>query len=726
MKLLKLKFIWSVVSGHLTTDKEQLTKNHNKLRRQKLSKLLNFLTLLLILLPLTALAQTSDKGLKIVVNGNQDGAIIADDVLTLREAISLVNGSLKIEQLSNIEKAQITPSQYSQISFNLPPAQTTIYLQEVLPPLATPGLIIDGTTQPGYNREKSPTTEIKIPQPVVSITAASDAEVFRGLTITADNVTIRGLSIYGFNSYHRDTESTPPADIFIAHSFILPLTFKLKSYVGNIAETENNPPPQNVVIEDNWLGITPEAKMPVMTSAFGVYVFNSVDTMIRRNRISYHDGSAVITGIRAQGLKTIENIIIANGIAGMPDAVRLDGIIDKSEISGNLICGNDGSGIFLFKSEGSIRIFQNQIKANARRFRRAAIYLMGNDHQIYDNQISHQAGAGIVIASYPQSDRNIILNNQFWNLEGLSIDLNAFHNVDVQNWENGDGPNPPRNSSNRRLDTANAAINSPQFLSKEFFSGLSSTVGIDGMAEPNSQVDVYLVGGKDGYGGLNKFLASSKADTQGKFTMNLANLQPGDRISAIATLPQYGTSEPTYPASIRAINSQSPPVPDPLNQLATSSLQCLTPVTEKPPEKPPEKLPEKPPTPTKLKVPKNVHFALDKYNISPASARVLNKIAQVLRDNPSIVVEIYGHTDYRANDKYNMRLGANRAKSARNYLIRQGIAPERMTIRSFGKRQLLTPGNGKLDHARNRRAEFIFQDIRGMEVIVQEEDLQLE
>jgi hypothetical protein len=49
-----------------------------------------------------------------------------------------------------------------------------------------------------------------------------------------------------------------------------------------------------------------------------------------------------------------------------------------------------------------------------------------------------------------------------------------------------------------------------------------------------------------------------------------------------------------------------------------------------------------------------------------------------------------------------------------------------MTIRSFGKRQLLTPGNGKLDHARNRRAEFIFQDIRGMEVIVQEEDLQLE
>jgi hypothetical protein len=49
-----------------------------------------------------------------------------------------------------------------------------------------------------------------------------------------------------------------------------------------------------------------------------------------------------------------------------------------------------------------------------------------------------------------------------------------------------------------------------------------------------------------------------------------------------------------------------------------------------------------------------------------------------------------------------------------------------MTIRSFGERKLLTPGSEKLDHARNRRAEFIFQDIRGIEVIVQEEDLQLE
>jgi hypothetical protein len=43
---------------------------------------------------------------------------------------------------------------------------------------------------------------------------------------------------------------------------------------------------------------------------------------------------------------------------------------------------------------------------------------------------------------------------------------------------------------------------------------------------------------------VSKFFASGKADSKGKFSVNLSNLQPGDRISAIATLSQYGTSEP--------------------------------------------------------------------------------------------------------------------------------------------------------------------------------------
>jgi outer membrane protein OmpA-like peptidoglycan-associated protein len=67
-----------------------------------------------------------------------------------------------------------------------------------------------------------------------------------------------------------------------------------------------------------------------------------------------------------------------------------------------------------------------------------------------------------------------------------------------------------------------------------------------------------------------------------------------------------------------------------------------------------------------------------------------------------------------------------RAIAARNYLLRRGIAPERMTIRSFGERQRIAEGNTRLDFARDRRVEFIYKDARNIEVLVQEEDLQLE
>jgi outer membrane protein OmpA-like peptidoglycan-associated protein len=136
--------------------------------------------------------------------------------------------------------------------------------------------------------------------------------------------------------------------------------------------------------------------------------------------------------------------------------------------------------------------------------------------------------------------------------------------------------------------------------------------------------------------------------------------------------------------------------------------------------------PEPPPEPIVLKVPRNVHFALDKSFISPASAQVLDRIAQVLLENPTIIIDIQGHTDPRASYVYNQALGARRAVSVRNYLLRKGIANERMTIRSFGERQRATQGSTKIDFARDRRVVIEYKDARNIEVIVQEEDLQIE
>ncbi|MEM7650282.1 MAG: right-handed parallel beta-helix repeat-containing protein, partial [Cyanobacteria bacterium P01_A01_bin.70] len=446
--------------------------------------------------------QTADgfPQVRVVVNSSQDGAIAPDDQMTLREAIALTNGTLTQAELSEAERLQVTASPgASAIEFDLPASDTTLELQSVLPPLTQPGLVIDGTTQPGYDAAKSATAEILVAIPVVALTPADDAEVFRGLTVVADDITIRGLSLYGFTSQHGVTESTPPADIFIAHELPPPDITEQYIPASDFSFYDENTPPQGIIIEKNWLGIPPDNTLPEQPSAFGVSVFNSQGVKIQQNRISYHDGSGIITGARAENLEIVENLIVNNGLAGMPDAIRLDGRIDNGLIADNLMCGNDGSGIFLFKPQGSVEIRNNDIRFNGQRLRRAAIYLMGNDHRVVDNTIANQKGPGVVVTAFSQggtthSQRNLIENNRFENVEGLSIDLNTRRNRGVQDFQRGDGPNPPRDSHNRRRDTGNSAINAPQFDSPEFFE-INGQVVIQGKADIGSTVQLYLTRG---------------------------------------------------------------------------------------------------------------------------------------------------------------------------------------------------------------------------------------
>ncbi|MUG91963.1 OmpA family protein [Scytonema sp. UIC 10036] len=684
-----------------------------------------------LILPELAVGQlpSSPSSLQVIVNSHEDGAIQPDDKLTLREAIELVNGNLQVQQLSQSEKAQVQPSQgNARIEFNLPESETTIKLQQELPPLATPGLVVDGTTQSGYNASRSATAEIAIPIAIVAIAPASDKNILRGLTVVADGVQIRGLSIYGFRSSAQGaTLTTPPADIFISHRLPPPNTKQQQPPNSHFPFGGKDVPPKGVVIENNWLGITPDEKMPEKTSSFGVYVFNSTGTTIRRNRISFHEGSGIITSVRAENTAMLENIIIGNGIAGMPDAVRLEGVIANSQLQGNLICGNDGAGVYLFKPTGQVKIRDNRIIFNGKRLRRAAVYLMGNAHQVMDNEIRNQTGPGVAVtpffpsrgSGFGSAMANVIQNNRFGELEGLSIDLNTQQQLDVSDFQRGDGPNPKRNSPNRRQETANGAVNAPEFASSELLI-VNGKVLIDGKADPGSQVQIYRVlGTENKYGPLSEPLAIFTVDEQGKFSGSLTGLQAGDRISASATHPQYGTSEPAFNAKVGGVGGASR---DKTIQIPIQIPQCVS----KPPEPTPEPIPV--PEPVRIKVPRIIHFALDKDFISQESAAVLNQVVKLLQEYPFIIIEIEGHTDIRASDEYNLDLGKRRAMSARNYLLKKGIAPERMTIRSFGEKQRRTAGNSRIDTARDRRVEIIFQDTRGLEIILeeQENDLQIE
>jgi hypothetical protein len=493
---------------------------------------------LLCVLPLLSLLSAApswavEQPLKAIVNSNQDG-IQADAQLTLREAIALLNGTLPLDQLSPTEKAQVQPSPDSaRITFNLPPTQTTISLSSPLPDITRAAVIIDGTTQPGYDANHTiGDGECKISTPIVTITPAASVNVQRGLTIAADHVTIQGLSLYGFTMPHRRTASLPPADIFITD--------------------RQNQPAQGTVIKDNWLGIAPGESISESTprSAFGINIFNGKDTVIRNNAIANHDGSGIITGIQATHTQISHNLIQANGKAGMPDAIRLEGVINDTQVTSNWIVGNAGSGVFLFKPEGSVMIQNNTIQFNGRRLRRSAIYLTGSGHQVSHNVITDQPGAGVVVGATPRSDRNTITQNRFARLAGLSIDLNAQLNGGVEAFQRGDGINSRRNSGNRRLETGNGAINAPEFLSSEFFI-LNGKVNLDGKADPDSQIELYRVSESGSqYGVLSEPIATAETNAEGRFTFTL-ELAAGDVLSAIATHSEYGTSEPARNVTIR-------------------------------------------------------------------------------------------------------------------------------------------------------------------------------
>ena len=121
--------------------------------------------------------------------------------------------------------------------------------------------------------------------------------------------------------------------------------------------------------------------------------------------------------------------------------------------------------------------------------------------------------------------------------------------------------------------------------------------------------------------------------------------------------------------------------------------------------------PETPPVvPTLLvNVPRNVHFALDKSDINADSVRVLKRVAEILKAYPHMTISLEGHTDSRASKGYNLKLSQRRVEAVRNYLLKLGVAAERMKTVAMGmERTLKDEQDELLNHALSRRVEVAY------------------
>lgn len=81
----------------------------------------------------------------------------------------------------------------------------------------------------------------------------------------------------------------------------------------------------------------------------------------------------------------------------------------------------------------------------------------------------------------------------------------------------------------------------------------------------------------------------------------------------------------------------------------------------------------------------NIFYDFDKATLRPESQAALDELAQVLRDNPNVTIEMASHTDRHGSDEYNINLSGRRAKSVIDYLISVGIKPDRLQSQGYGE-----------------------------------------
>ena len=110
----------------------------------------------------------------------------------------------------------------------------------------------------------------------------------------------------------------------------------------------------------------------------------------------------------------------------------------------------------------------------------------------------------------------------------------------------------------------------------------------------------------------------------------------------------------------------------------------------------------------------NIYYDYDRWDIRPDAEPALDRLAEVLRSNPTVRIQLGSHTDCRGNDTYNQTLSQRRAQSAVNYLISKSIDPNRLSAMGYGESQptalCACTRCTEAEHQANRRTTFIIQE----------------
>ena len=106
----------------------------------------------------------------------------------------------------------------------------------------------------------------------------------------------------------------------------------------------------------------------------------------------------------------------------------------------------------------------------------------------------------------------------------------------------------------------------------------------------------------------------------------------------------------------------------------------------------------------------NINFEFDQAYLKKDSIDILEKLLKIMKDNPGQRLEVRGHTDSTGKKEYNRKLSERRADAVIEYMVKNGISPERLNAVGFGDAKPIAPNTTLEGRRKNRRTEFFFLD----------------
>ena len=113
----------------------------------------------------------------------------------------------------------------------------------------------------------------------------------------------------------------------------------------------------------------------------------------------------------------------------------------------------------------------------------------------------------------------------------------------------------------------------------------------------------------------------------------------------------------------------------------------------------------------RISVSSEASFDFNRYTLKPEFKPTLNKVADVLYNDPNTRIRVVGHTDSRGSDEYNQRLSEHRAQATADYLVSQGVAASQMTAVGRGESEPRADNATAAGRTQNRRVEIYLQQL---------------